>query len=77
MTALNAHGVTDVDVLTHRDINAVASPIHSAHMVHFEQDTGDPSRCHALLEPGGYRWRPSSPGTTSWSTACCRTPTHR
>ena len=48
MTALNAHGVNDVDVLTHRDINAVASPIHSAHMVHFEQDTGDPSRCHVL-----------------------------
>ena len=48
VTALNAHGVTDVDVLTHRDINAVASPIHSARMVHFEQDTDDPSRCHVL-----------------------------
>ena len=48
VTALNAHGVNDVDVLTHRDINAVASPIHSARMVHFEQDSGDPSRCHVL-----------------------------
>jgi alanine dehydrogenase len=48
VTALNAHGVTDVDVLTHRDINAVASPIHSARMVHFEQDSDDPSRCHVL-----------------------------
>jgi alanine dehydrogenase len=48
VTALNAHGVNDVDVLTHRDINAVASQIHSARMVHFEQDTGDPSRCHVL-----------------------------
>jgi alanine dehydrogenase len=48
VTALNAHGINDVDVLTHRDINAVASPIHSARMVQFEQDAGDPSRCHAL-----------------------------
>jgi alanine dehydrogenase len=48
VTALNAHGVNDVDVLTHRNINAVASPIHSARMVHFEQDPGDPSRCLAL-----------------------------
>ena len=52
VTALNAHGVNDVDVLTHRDINAVASPIHSARMVHFEQDAGDPSRCHALPDTG-------------------------
>jgi alanine dehydrogenase len=48
VTALNAYGVNDVDVLTHRDINAVASPIHSARMVHFEQDTDDPSRCYVL-----------------------------
>jgi alanine dehydrogenase len=52
VTALNAHGVNDVDVLTHRDVNAVASPIHSARMVHFEQDGVDPSRCHALLHDG-------------------------
>lgn len=52
VTALNAHGVNDVDVLTHRDVNAVASPIHSARMVHFEQDADDPGRCHALSENG-------------------------
>jgi alanine dehydrogenase len=52
VTALNAHGVNEVDVLTHRDINAVASPIHSARMVKFEQDTADPSRCHALCASG-------------------------
>jgi alanine dehydrogenase len=50
VTALNAHGVGDVDVLTHRAINAVASPIHSARMVHFELDHDDPSRCHVLRE---------------------------
>ncbi len=52
VTALNAHGVNEVDVLTHRDINAVASPIHSARMVQFEQDTAEPSRCHALCASG-------------------------
>ena len=52
VTALNAHGVSDVDVLTHRDVNAVASPIHSARIVRFEQDPGDPRRCHALRESG-------------------------
>jgi alanine dehydrogenase len=52
VTALNAHGVNDVDVLTHRDVNAVASPIHSARIVRFEPDAGDPSRSHALYESG-------------------------
>jgi alanine dehydrogenase len=52
VTALNACGVNDVDVLTHRDINAVASPIHSARMVHFDLDAGDPGHCHALRDDG-------------------------
>jgi alanine dehydrogenase len=52
VTALNAHGVTDVDVLTHRDVNAVASPIHSARMAHFERDFSDPARCHVLRGNG-------------------------
>jgi alanine dehydrogenase len=52
VTALNAHGVNDVDVLTHREVNSVASPIHSARIVHFEQDPGVPGRCHALSETG-------------------------
>jgi len=52
VTALNACGVNDVHVLTHRDVAAVASPIHSARIVHFERDAGDPGRCHALGESG-------------------------
>jgi alanine dehydrogenase len=52
VTALNASGVNDVHVLTHRDVTAVASPIHSARMVHFERDASDPARCHALGESG-------------------------
>ena len=52
VTALKAHGITDVNVLTHREISAVASPIHSVRMVHFEHDADDPGRCHALGESG-------------------------
>src|SRR5512143_2551703 len=36
VTALNALGVHDVDVLTHRATAAVAAPIHSARIVHSE-----------------------------------------
>ena len=52
VTALNAFGVNDVHVLTHRDVAAVASPIHSARMVRFERDAGNPGRPHALGESG-------------------------
>lgn len=40
VTALNAHGVTDVRVLTSRAVAAVASPIHSVEMVHFDHEDG-------------------------------------
>src|SRR5437763_13969744 len=49
VTALNAHGVHDVDVLTHRGVTAVASPIHSARMVHLEHDGNGG---HALTDRG-------------------------
>ena len=52
VTALNAHGVNDVHVLTHRDVTAVASPIHSARMVRFEAAAGDQGRSHVLSENG-------------------------
>ena len=52
VTALKALGVNDIHVLTHREVTAVASPIHPARIVHFEQDPGDPARCHALGEDG-------------------------
>lgn len=40
VTALNGLGINDVDVLTHRGVEAVAAPIHSARMVHFDDDIG-------------------------------------
>jgi len=52
VTALNAHGVHDVHVLTNRGVAAVASPIHSARMVHFEHDQEDPRRSEALTGRG-------------------------
>ena len=52
VTALNAFGVNDVHVLTHRDVTAVASPIHSARMVRFERHADNPARSCALGESG-------------------------
>lgn len=40
VTALSAHGVHDIQVLTQRGVAAVASPIHSAHMVQLNTDEG-------------------------------------
>ena len=52
VTALNAHGVHDVYVLTHRGVTAVAAPIHSARIVHFERDEARPGRGLALTDDG-------------------------
>ena len=38
VTALSSHGVHDVDVLSHRGVAAVASPIHSARILTFGND---------------------------------------
>jgi alanine dehydrogenase len=50
VTALSAHGVHDVHILTNRGVTAVASPIHSARIVRFEHDTGDLSHSHTLCD---------------------------
>ncbi|MDQ7803093.1 N(5)-(carboxyethyl)ornithine synthase [Amycolatopsis sp. A133] len=55
VTALNAHGIHDVDVLTARGLSAVGSPIHSATMVHLDHDgnnPGDLRRSHAITDHG-------------------------
>lgn len=52
LTALDALGVSEVHVLTHRPVATVAAPVHPAHMVRFERDSGDPARCHALTDTG-------------------------
>ena len=50
VTALHAHGVHDVDVLTHRGVTAVASPIPSTRIVHFEADPHDHGRSVAWVD---------------------------
>jgi alanine dehydrogenase len=52
VTALNALGILNVAVLTHREVPAVASPIHSTTMMHFERRTDDPRRA-IVLDPSG------------------------
>ena len=50
VTALNALGVHDVDVLTHREVAAVAAPIHSARIVHFDNDDSTERVSHAVTD---------------------------
>ncbi|MFJ4253141.1 N(5)-(carboxyethyl)ornithine synthase [Microbacterium sp. NPDC090003] len=38
VTALNAHGIHDIQVLTQRGVAAVGSPIHNAHMTQLQTD---------------------------------------
>ena len=49
VTALNAHGVHDVDVLTNRGSTAVASPIHSTRLSHFQPSPGNPARSDVVV----------------------------
>jgi alanine dehydrogenase len=52
VTALTAMGIHDVDVLTHRDVAAVASPIHSTRIVHFDSDDTTERVSHAVTDRG-------------------------
>lgn len=52
VTALRAHGVHDVHVLTNRDVAAVGSPIHSARIVQLDHDETAPNLTHVLTEDG-------------------------
>ncbi|MEP7333421.1 MAG: N(5)-(carboxyethyl)ornithine synthase [Terracoccus sp.] len=52
VTALSGIGVHDVDVLTHRDVAAVAAPIHSATIVNFGAADTRTSVSHVATEEG-------------------------
>ncbi|MDP9166918.1 MAG: N(5)-(carboxyethyl)ornithine synthase [Actinomycetota bacterium] len=52
VTALNAIGVHDIDILTNRNVAEVASPIHSANIVQFESEDGPDAPSFALTEDG-------------------------
>jgi alanine dehydrogenase len=52
VTALNAHGVHEVAVLTNRGVAAVGSPIHSVRIRQFDHDPEPPHGSHVIIERG-------------------------
>jgi alanine dehydrogenase len=52
VTALNAHGVHEVAVLTNRGVAAVGSPIHSVLIRQLDHDPDDPYVSHVITERG-------------------------
>lgn len=52
VTALNAHGVHEVAVLTNRGVAAVGSPIHSVRIRQFDHDTDDTHLSHVITDRG-------------------------
>jgi alanine dehydrogenase len=52
VTALNAHGVHDVCVLTNRQVAAVGSPIHSVRIVQLDHDDVEPRHREVITEEG-------------------------
>ncbi|MDQ6753097.1 MAG: N(5)-(carboxyethyl)ornithine synthase [Actinomycetota bacterium] len=52
VTALNAHGIHDVQVLTNRGVAAVGSPIHSVRIVQFDHDQTAPYLSHVITDRG-------------------------
>ncbi len=52
VTALNAQGVHDIQVLTQRDITAVGSPIHGAHMAQLNTGDGEVHLSEVLTDNG-------------------------
>jgi alanine dehydrogenase len=52
VTALNAHGVHEVAVLTNRGVAAVGAPIHSVRIRQFDHDPEPPHLSHVITERG-------------------------
>ena len=52
VTALSAHGIHDVSVVTQREIAAVSAPIHSAQIVQLDQPEGGGQPSHVATDQG-------------------------
>jgi alanine dehydrogenase len=52
VTALNAHGIHEVAVLTNRDVAAVGSPIHSVRIRQFDHEPDGEHLSHVITERG-------------------------
>ncbi|GAA1937396.1 N(5)-(carboxyethyl)ornithine synthase [Nocardioides marmoribigeumensis] len=52
VTALNAHGIHEVAVLTHRGVAAVGAPIHSVRIRQLDHEPGGEHLSHVITERG-------------------------
>ncbi|MDJ0319008.1 N(5)-(carboxyethyl)ornithine synthase [Pseudarthrobacter sp. PS3-L1] len=52
VTALNAQGIHDVQVLTNRGVAAVGAPIHSVNIVQFDHDAEAPFQSQVITDKG-------------------------
>ncbi|WP_229872514.1 N(5)-(carboxyethyl)ornithine synthase [Promicromonospora soli] len=52
VTALKAHGIHDIQVLTQRGVAAVGSPIHTAHITQLNTDDGPTHLSEVLTQAG-------------------------
>ena len=52
VTALNAHGIHEVRVLTNRQVAAVGSPIHSVRIHQFDHEPEAPHLSHVITDRG-------------------------
>ncbi len=52
VTALKAHGIHDIQVLTQRGVTAVGSPIHTAHITQLHTDEGPTHLSKVLTQAG-------------------------
>jgi alanine dehydrogenase len=77
VTALKAHGVGDVAVLTTRGVAAVGSPIHSVLIRQFDHDPHRAGASHVITDRGREPLAAYPRRTTSSSTARSRTPRRR
>lgn len=53
VTALNAHGIHDIQVLTQRGVAAVGSPIHNAHMTQLNTDGSGATHLSTVVTDAG------------------------
>jgi alanine dehydrogenase len=52
VTALAAHGVTEIDIVTHRAASVVNSPVSSARVTRYAQRDDDPARAVVMTDAG-------------------------
>ncbi len=77
VTALSAHGVTDIDVLTLRDVSAVSRRRSRSGSCSSSATPIVPAGVRSSAKRGRCRWPTTLPASTSSLTACCSSPARR